>query len=95
VIAEIRHTCTPRTKRANYEAEDISIKIQIPFVPVPGSMIKVTPHGEFLEVDQIYWAIDSPDEVQIWIKEEEDLMPWSVMKAEGWAVATAVTPAKD
>lgn len=82
--ALIRHVCAPKSKRAAYEAEDIHIVVELPFMPVAGMRLKLTPEGEFNQVDEVFWDVSLPDEVEVFLEEPDDLQALKFMLAEGW-----------
>lgn len=84
-------TCKPKSKRANYDAEDIHLIVDdFPFMPVVGMQLKLTPRGAFGQVDEVFWDCDEPDLFGVYLKDPElelDLYPWADMKAEGWKLS--------
>lgn len=90
--AKVHATCQPKSKAAalQYDAENIHIVVDLPFVPAAGTMLKVSPAGDYLKVDQVYLDLTEGGEgLVVFIEEPDDsreLMPWKAMKAEGWAL---------
>lgn len=64
---------------------DICVTFEIPFVPPVGTMIAVTPEGDFVEVEDVYWHIDQSGFLDIGVKDgDETLRPFSYWKKQGW-----------
>lgn len=64
---------------------DICVRFTIPFVPAIGTMIAVTPEGDFVEVTDVYWHIDKPNVLDIGVKDGDGpLRPFSYWKKQGW-----------
>ena len=89
--ATIFHTCAPKSKAAAYEAEEIRIDVVLPFVPVVGTMLKVTPNGDLLRIADVHLDITVAEPLlSIFIEEPDDanaLWTWASMKKEGWSLA--------
>lgn len=82
--AIIQHQCLPPDPDASYEAEDIHIVIDIPFLPQPGMHLKVTPQGDYLTVRDVLWTINAPVWLNVGTEEPEVLYPWADLKDQGW-----------
>jgi hypothetical protein len=80
----IVHTVSTPPKGATYDALDLQIEINIPFVPTSGTGLKVTPSGDILTCDQVMWDINEPDLIRIFMKEPDDLPSLAWMLEEGW-----------
>lgn len=83
----IHHFSRPSAPDAECEVEDLKIEVDLPFVPVVGMSLKVTPAGRFLVVDQVMWAINEPALLQVFTEEPEDdadVLPYAEMIAQGW-----------
>lgn len=89
--ARIRWTCQPKSKKADYGAEDIFIDVALPFVPQIGSKLKVTAHADFVAVGDVYLDLADGGEGLVVFLEDPDLgdpsfRPWLEMKREGWSL---------
>ncbi|ULQ48360.1 hypothetical protein JN531_017150 (plasmid) [Flagellatimonas centrodinii] len=87
--AQIRWTCGPQSKTAEYDAEDICIDVELPAVPQIGILLKVTSDGEFVRVDDVYMDLsEDGDGLLVFLKDAEpgtpDFRPWAELKAQGW-----------
>lgn len=86
--ARVQYVCQPKSKRANYDAEDIVLDVTLPFLPPIGSKLKLTKNGDYLKVDDIYLDfVGDEEKIVIFIEEPDELdalRPWKEMKAEGW-----------
>lgn len=87
--AQIRWTCGPRTKKADYEAEEICIDVELPLVPQIGSVLKLTAAGEFVRVDDVYLDLSVGGEgLVVFLKDAApgtpDFRPWKELRAQGW-----------
>lgn len=83
----IHHYSLPASPDAIHDAEDLVIEIDLPFVPVVGMELKVTQEGDFLTVQQVMWAIDKPDVLEVFVEAPDDgadLRPYDEMIAQGW-----------
>lgn len=78
----IDYYCKSKTRRD--EVEDISIDIDIPFIPIVGMFLKVTPHGDYLEVKSVHFDISDGGEGLVIGVDNEPLWSWEAMEAEGW-----------
>jgi hypothetical protein len=81
----------PRAKDVPYESENLFIVIDLPFIPCEKTAIKVTPHGEYLNVAQVMWNCDQPNEIQVFTEEpmgDLDKRQFAEMLREGWRVGT-------
>lgn len=91
--ATIHATCLPKSKKADYEAEDIVIEVDLPFIPSVGMKLKATRNGEFLKVDDVYLDLTLGDKgLHLYMEEPDDisdLRPWTEMRAEGWGIDVA------
>ncbi|CAB3754041.1 hypothetical protein [Paraburkholderia humisilvae] len=85
--AVIHHFSKPSTRTAKYEVENLKIEVDLPFVPVTGMSLQVTPAGSFLVVEQVMWAINEPDVLQVFTEEPQDdfdVRPYREMVEQGW-----------
>jgi len=87
--AVVRHTAEPIGKQ-EYEAEDIYICIDIPFVPTVGTALQVTPEGDYFYVSSVYWSINDPGVLDIGTEDPDVLEPLEQLLAEGWRVGDPV-----
>jgi len=88
--ALINYFCLPVKPNAKYEAENIYMIVEIPYVPAVGTMLKLTNAGEFVEVVDVYLDI-SHDQYQLNIGlkepvEDFEWMTWEVMSKQGWKI---------
>ncbi len=85
--------CRPKSKRADYESEDIFIDKEVDFIPPIGSHIQVHPDGFLGEVEDIFIDLFKRDDdtppVIIYLEEPNDdidLRSWAEMKKQGWQI---------
>lgn len=87
--ARIDYQCQPREEDAPYECEDISIVVDLPFVPAVGTMLKLTVEGDYIEVADVMLDLSPEGEgLIVGLKEPEDwqLRSWPEMQAQGWRI---------
>lgn len=82
--AKVLTHCLPKRKTDEFECVEVVIHVDLPFVPAAGTMLKLTPDGEFLCVDQVYWSVTDPDVIDVFIEEPEVLPTFAFMRKEGW-----------
>lgn len=82
--AKVLSHCLPKRKTDEFECVEVVIHVDLPFVPVAGTMLKLTPDGEFLRVDQVFWSVTDPDVIDVFIEEPEVLPTFAFMRKEGW-----------
>jgi hypothetical protein len=86
----IHHFSKPSAQNVDYDVEDLKIEVDLPFVPMVGMSLKVTAAGRFLVVEQVMWAIDEPNVLQVFTEEPDDdgdVLPYDEMIAQGWQLA--------
>lgn len=85
--ARLDYVCKPKSKDADYGCEEISLFVDLPFVPFEGLSIKPTPNSEYISVCGVMLDI-TPDGdgliVSLEDPGENQLRPWEEMKSEGW-----------
>jgi hypothetical protein len=88
VKATCHFWCAPSTPGADHAAEDIRITVFLPFMPARGLDLKVTPEGDFYTVEDVFWDISAPDEVEVFFREPEEgeLAQWESMREQGWRI---------
>lgn len=82
-----RSQCLPARKNAPYEAEDIVLTMDMPFIPVAGMKLKLTADSDYYPVDDVFWDATVPDQVEVFLDDAYDGAPlpaWSEMKRQGW-----------
>lgn len=83
--AKVHFICAPRTKTANYGAENISKEIDFPFVPFVGLMLKTDEDGDFIKVDEVFLDVSANQvTVEVYLEEPDVLDTWAEMKSKGW-----------
>jgi hypothetical protein len=89
VKVRVFHQCKPGTAAdcKRFEAEDIIIDIEMPFLPAIGMDIKPTPDSDYLRVQYVFWDISTPEMVEAHIDQKGRLYPLKQMKAAGWRKA--------
>lgn len=80
MLATIHHECM--TSRGS--EMDILLDVPMPFFPPIGYSMKFTKRGEFLKIDEVQWDLTDPGKIHIYVSDEESLLPWKKMQAEGW-----------
>lgn len=72
------------SKQSRFEELVMLANVEIPFVPVVGMMIAVTPDGDFLRVSDVYWHCDKPAMLDVYV--EEDGLPHGApyWRRQGW-----------
>lgn len=90
--AKVTFVCKPAKKAADYDAESIFMMVDLPFVPSVGMMLKLTPEGNYIEVNDVMLDITPGGEgLIVGLKEPDDedayqLRSWPEMKAQGWRI---------
>lgn len=86
--ARVYHFAKPAKKNVDY-VEEVKIDIDLPFVPAIGTALKITPNGEILIVNQVYWDAEDPAVIEVYTDEPADFgfLPLKDMLAEGWVIA--------
>ena len=91
--ARVHYQCQPRRKSATYEAEDICIDVDLPFVPAIGTMLKVSATGDYMKVDDVFLDLvpdgSEGEGLVVYLEEPADgpdFRPWPEMKAQGWRI---------
>lgn len=88
IKARIYHVCLADEPKDGLAYRSVDIDVGLPVLPPVGSAIKVTPDGDYLQVDHI--TIDATAGaagVGVHIGEPGDdamLWTWADMQAEGW-----------
>lgn len=83
----IEYFCKPPKKNSDFEYENIHKDFELPFIPNIGTMIKVEPGGDYVEVRDVHQDISTNDIViSVGLEEpaEYALSSWAKMKAQGW-----------
>jgi len=68
---------------------DLVLQVELPFVPVAGMMLKLTPEGDLLEVDYVDWDIATPDHINVHFVEpgfSQEIPALGMLLAEGWSL---------
>lgn len=94
--ARLDHTCMPRSKAAarQYDAEEIVLYVDLPFVPAIGTMLKPTTEDDFLTVSDVLLDLSPGGEGLVLGLEAPSesngarLEPWAEMKKRGWKLAS-------
>jgi hypothetical protein len=76
---------SPARRTAAYEAEDIHITVDLPFLPAPLMWLKVTSDGDYYQVEEVFWDASEPDRVEVFFKLPDQLPLWKTMRAGGWS----------
>jgi hypothetical protein len=84
--AHVLHMSRARRKSLTKQPQTIEYTVEIPFVPVPGMMLRPAPEGEVLKVTGVVWDGEDPDELLVFTAtpEPELLHSFAHMKHEGW-----------
>lgn len=45
----------------------LTTALDIPFIPMAGNLLSVTPNGDYFAVDEVFWSCLSPDEVEVYL----------------------------
>lgn len=87
-LARFRMQCAGR---GDADALDIELTIDdLSFMPTKGMMLGVFPSGDHLLVDEVFWHIDQPHAIEVWLDDgldDADLRPYSYWKKQGWRKA--------
>lgn len=64
--------------------EEINLQVdgEIPFIPVAGMMIAPLANGDFHRVDEVFWHVDEPDRIDIYLKPSEAGL--DLLIRQGW-----------
>jgi len=90
--AKVLFFCKPAKKTKDYEVESIFMMVDLPFVPSVGTMLKLSPGGNYIEVSDVMLDITPDGEgLIVGLKEPGDedayqLRSWAEMKAQGWQI---------
>jgi len=88
--ARIDYYCEPAKNRAEYDAEEIHMYVDLPFVPSVGMLLKLTKEGEYIKINNVMLDVSPEGEgLIIGLEEPEEdhqLRPWPEMKAQGWKI---------
>jgi len=69
----------------DYEASDIGIEMDLPFVPVPGMMICPVEGDDYIEIDKVYYDPSQERPLNIYCCEHVDPLPDLEAKVQlGW-----------
>jgi hypothetical protein len=84
--AHVLHMSRAKRKSVTRQPQTIEYTIEIPFVPVPGMMLRPAPSGEVLKVSGVVWDGEDPAELLVFTEtpEPELLHSFAHMKHEGW-----------
>lgn len=82
--ARIWHLAKPLQENVCHEAEEIWIEVRLPFVPVPGMLLRAAPGGEVLRIKDVYWDIDAADVIEVFTAEPDRLPAMRAMLGQGW-----------
>lgn len=88
------YQCRPRREGAPYDAEQIYIDVELPFVPAVGTLLNVTADGDYVPISEIFLDL-VPDGSEgsglvVYLEEPDGdaaLRPWAEMKSRGWKVS--------
>lgn len=81
--ARFFHVCQARGG-GKLDMEEIEIEFEIPFVPVAGMMISPNAGSDLLQVDDVYWFADRPNELELFAVNAEDLRSFAYWRKQGW-----------
>lgn len=91
IKARVFHMC----QVAAGDFQGVYIDVELPVLPPVGSLLKLTPKGDYLVVEGVMIDITTGGEgIGVQIKEPEhdaEIWPWGEMRAEGWCT-TEVDP---
>lgn len=83
----IWHLAKPLRETLPYEPARVWIEVRLPFVPVPGMLLRVAPGGEVLRVKDVSWDIDTADVIEVSAAEPDRLPEMQTLLGQGWRCA--------
>ncbi|BAL25455.1 hypothetical protein [Azoarcus sp. KH32C] len=86
----IWHLARPAIDDGCFEAEEVCLDVDLPFVPQAGAVLKVDGPADPLTVDHAYWDAARPDLVHVFTKDPACLPTMQRMRASGWLSAEEV-----
>lgn len=68
------------------DGETLITEGETPFFPHIGDMLSVTPGGDFLSVEEVFWSCRTPAQIEVYLStpEVEEEFQASTMLAQGW-----------
>lgn len=90
MLFRIWHVARPRDERCTV-AEEMFIEVALPFVPAPGTLLRLAPDGPLLKVDVAYWDAAEGHIVQIFTRDPDRLQPAQTLLDQGWQRAMGST----
>lgn len=74
-----------------WEEADCEFQEWLPFLPIPGMRLQLSPHAPFMTVREVKWSCHAPGLVCCYMDEVADPreLPWSTdLRPDGWTIAT-------
>lgn len=75
-----------------WEVSECTRVDKVPFVPVPGMLLKLTPAAPWMRVREVRWDAEQSALLRVFMAEPENLadLPWSgPLAQDGWAILDA------